>query len=29
MDIYQNINNELADLKKSEFYTMSKRICGE
>ena len=29
MDIYQNINNELVDLKKSEFYTMSKRICGE
>ena len=29
MDIYQNINNELADLKKSEFYIMSKRICGE
>ena len=29
IDIYQNINNELADLKKSEFYTMSKRICGE
>ena len=28
-DNYQNINNLLADLKKTEFYIMSKKICGE
>ena len=29
LDTYQNINNTLADLKKTEFYVMSKKISGE
>jgi len=26
-DLYQNINNTLNDMKKSEFYVMCKKIC--
>jgi hypothetical protein len=29
IDTYQNINNYLTDLKKTDFYIMSKKICGE
>ena len=29
IDTYQNINNYLTDLKKTDFYVMSKKICGE
>ena len=28
-EIYQNINNTLLDLKKSEFYLQSKKIIGD